>query len=96
MMERIRKMSLKELQALEKMIAEERETRIECELSGICTELIESIDKLLVCCNKLGRHRLGSMEVECNDCDCAMDFDILCDGILDDVRKILVGYTKED
>ena len=96
MMERIRKMSLKELQALEKLIAEERETRIECELSGICAESIESIDKLLACCNKLGRHRLGSIEVECNDCDCAMDFDILSDGILEDIRRVLLGYIKED
>ena len=46
MMERIRKMSLKELQALEKMIAEERETRIENELSGICSESISCIDKI--------------------------------------------------
>lgn len=96
MMERIRKMSLKELQALEKLIAEERETRIECELSGICEESIVSIDRLLACCNKLGRHRLGAIEIECSDCDVAMDLDILSDGILEDIRRILLGYVREE
>ena len=96
MMERIRKMSLKELQALEKMIAEERETRIECELSGICAESIDSIDKLLACCSKLGRHRLGTIEIECEECDRGMDFDILSDGILEDIRRVLVGYIREN
>ena len=96
MMERIRKMSLKELQALEKIIAEERETRIENELSGICSESISCIDKLLACCNKLGRHRLGNIEIECADCECAIDFDILSDGILEDIRRVLMGYIRED
>jgi|GEM_PF-3882650 len=96
MMERIRKMTLKELQALEKLIVEERETRIENELSGICAEAITNIDNLLNCCNKLGRHRLGAIEIECVDCECAIDVDILSDGILEDIRRMLLGYIKED
>jgi hypothetical protein len=96
MMERIRKMSLKELQALEKLIVEERETRIENELSGICAQAISNIDSLLSCCNKLSRHRLGTIEIECVDCDCAIDVDILSDGILEDIRRVLMGYIKEE
>ena len=96
MMERIRKMSLKELQSLEKLIIEERETRIENELSGICAQAIFNIDNLLNCCNKLSRHRLGTIEIECVDCDCAIDVDILSDGILEDIRRVLVGYIKDE
>lgn len=96
MMERIRKMSLKELQALEKLIVEERETRIENELSGICAQAITNIDNLLSCCSRLGRHRLGTIEIECLDCECAIDIDILSDGILEDIRRVLLGYIKED
>ena len=96
MMERIRKMSLKELQALEKLIVEERETRIENELSGICALAISNIDNLLSCCNKLSRHRLGTIEIECVDCDSAIDVDILSDGILEDIRRVLMGYIKEE
>ena len=96
MMERIRKMSLKELQALEKLIVEERETRIENELSDICAQAITNIDNLLSCCNKLSRHRLGTIEIECLDCECAIDIDILSDGILEDIRRVLLGYIKED
>ena len=95
MMERIRKMSLKELRALEAMIIEERENRVENELSGICTDLISKIDELLSCCNKLNRHYLGHIEIECEECDRAMDFDILNEGILEDVRRVLMGYIKD-
>ena len=96
MLERIKKMSLKELQALEKVIAEERETRIESELSGICTKLIEDIDALLDCCHKVKRHHLGTISVECEECDMPMDFDILNEGILESIRDILAGYTTEE
>ena len=65
MLERIKKMSLKELQALERVIAEERETRIESELSGLCTKLIDDITALLDCCQKVKRHHLGVISVEC-------------------------------
>ena len=95
MMERIRKMSLKELRALEAMIIEERENRVENELSGICTDLISKIDELLACCNKINRHCLGHIEIECEECDRAMDFDILNEGILEDVRRVLMGYIKD-
>jgi hypothetical protein len=95
MMERIRKMSLKELRALETLIAEERENRVENELSGICADLIIKIDDLLTCCGKLNRHYLGKIEIECEECDRAMDFDILNSGILEDIRRVLMGYIKE-
>ena len=95
MMERIRKMSLKELRALEAMIIEERENRVESELSGICAEMVIKIDELLTCCNKLNRHCLGKIEIECEECDRAMDFDILNEGILEDIRRVLIGYVKD-
>lgn len=95
MMEKIRKMSLKELKALETLIAEERENRIENELSGLCANAVACINELLECCRKLGRHRLGTIDIECEDCDVTMYFDILADGILEDVSGILVDYIKE-
>ncbi len=95
-MERIRKMSLKDLIALEKLITEERETRIESKLSGICLEVVDSISKLLECCKELNRHYLGSIEIECEECDLGMDFDILNEGILEDIQQILRGYLKEE
>ena len=96
MIERIKKMTLKELQALEKVIAEERETRIESEMSGICSEIIKGINALLDCCHKNKRHYLGKVSLECEECDMPMDFDILGDGLLEDVRNILTGYTKDE
>lgn len=95
MMEKIRKMSLKELKALETMIAEERETRIENELSGLCAEAVTNIGKLLECCNKLGRHKLGLIEIECEDCEVTMYLDVLGDGIIEDIAKVLTDYIKD-
>ena len=61
MMERIKKMSLKELCALQQLIIEERETRIENELSGICEELVGNIGALLDCCQRTKRYLLGTI-----------------------------------
>lgn len=77
------------------MIIEERENRIENELSGVCVEVIEKINDLLVCCGKLNRHYLGNIEIECEECDRAMDFDILNEGILEGIQEVLKGYVKE-
>jgi hypothetical protein len=94
MMEKIRKMSLKELQALEKLVIEERQLRIENELSGHCKTVVESIENLLECCKKINRHFLGNIELECEECDLAMDFDILSEGILLDVCCVLRDYFE--
>lgn len=95
MMERIKKMTLKELCALQTLITEERENRIENELSGLCEEVVGKITALIECCNKLGRRSLGKIEIECEECDRAMDFDILYEGILEDVCRVLRDYIKE-
>lgn len=96
MMERIRKMSLKELQSLEKLIVTERETRLESDLATHCSQVIFAINDLLECCNKMKRHNLGTISIECESCDEGMDFDILGEGILDDIVSVLINYTKED
>ena len=95
MVERIKKMTLKELCALQALIVEERENRIENELSGICEELVGSIGALLDCCHRLDRHCLGDIEVDCEECDRAMDIDILNGGVLEGVQRVLREYIKE-
>lgn len=95
MMERIRKMTLKELKELENLVATERENRIENELSGRCEDVVTSITALLECCGNLKRHCLGKIQIECEDCEVAMDLDILSDGILEDISKILKDYIKD-
>ena len=95
MMERIRKMSLKELRALESLIIEEKENRVENKLSNVCLEIVTHIDELLTSCHELNRFRLGDIEIDCEECDRAMDMDILADGILESVRNVLADYIKE-
>ena len=95
MMERIKKMTLKELCALQNLIVEERENRIENELSGICEVLVSNISALLDCCQRIGRHSLGNIEIDCEECDRAMDIDILNGSILEGVQRVLGDYVKE-
>lgn len=95
MVERIRKMSLKELRALEALIVEEKETRVENKLSDVCLKIVKHIDELLASCHELNRHYIGEIEIDCEECDRAMDMELLADGILESVRNVLADYIKE-
>jgi hypothetical protein len=43
----------------------------------------------------LNRHYIGEIEIDCEECDRAMDMELLADGILESVRNVLADYIKE-